>query len=145
MLLMADSFLSASSASERSTVRYGMHVDCQVVRERDFKRIGRGSLDVSLTGMLVPCTYSAELGDEVIVSFQTPCLREYVDAVAMVTRLIAGRRPGDLGLAMGLTFTSIDDASFAALKRALEKVPTARARRAPRIDYAQQLFSAIHT
>jgi hypothetical protein len=133
------------SLTERSTVRYGMHVDCQVVRDRDFKRIGRGSLDVSLTGMLVQCTYSAELGDEVIVSFQTPRLREYVDAVAIVTRLIAGRRPGDLGLAMGITFTSIDDVSFAALKRALNNVPTVRGRRASRIDYAQTLFTAIHT
>lgn len=131
------------SSTERSAVRFGVHVDCQVVRERDFRVIGRGSLDLSLTGMLVQCNYSAEIGDEVIVSFQTPGLREYVDAVALVTRLIAGRRQGDLGLAAGLTFTSIDDASFAALKRALTAVPTARGRRASRIDYAQQLFTAI--
>lgn len=130
------------SSAERSTVRFGVHVDCRVVRDRDFKVIGRGSLDLSLTGMLVPCTYSAELGDEVIVSFQTPSLREYVDAVALVTRLVSGRRQGDLGLAMGLTFTSIDDASFAALKRALHKLPTARGRRASRIDYAQSVLSA---
>lgn len=125
-------------------MRYGVHVDCQVVRDRDFRRIGRGSLDLSLTGMLVQCNYSAEVGDEVIVSFQTPRLREYVDAVAIVTRLIAGRRQGDLGLAMGLTFTSIDDASFAALKRALQNVPTARGRRASRLDYAKtiQLIAA---
>jgi len=133
------------SSTERSAVRFGVHVDCQVVRERDFRLIGRGSLDLSLTGMLVQCNYSAEIGDEVIVSFQTPGRREYVDAVALVTRLIAGRRQGDLGLAAGLTFTSIDDASFAALKRALTDVPTARGRRASRIDYAQQLFTAIHT
>jgi hypothetical protein len=121
-----------------------MHVDCQVVRDRDFRLIGRGSLDLSLTGMLVQCNYSAEIGDEVIVSFQTPRLREYVDAVAIVTRLIAGRRHGDLGLAMGVTFTSMDDASFAALKRALHDVPTARGRRESRIDYAKsvQLISA---
>lgn len=130
--------------AERSSVRYGVHVDCQVVRDRDFKVIGRGSLDVSLTGMLVQCNYSAELGDEVIVSFQTPGLREYVDAVAIVTRLIAGRRQGDLGLAMGLTFTSIDDESFAALKRALQDMPTARGRRTSRLDYAKsvQLIAA---
>ena len=123
-------------------MRYGVHVDCQVVRDRDFRVIGRGSLDLSLTGMLVSCNYSAELGDEVIVSFQTPQRREFVDAVAVVTRLIAGRRPGDLGLAMGLTFTSIDDASFAALKRALTNVPTIRSRRPSRIDYAQNVLSA---
>jgi hypothetical protein len=131
-----------SSSAERSTVRFGVHVDCQVVRDRDFRVLGRGSLDLSLTGMLVQCTLDADIGDEVIVSFQTPRLREYVDAVAMVTRLIAGRRQGDLGLAMGLTFTSIDDASFLALKRALHQLPTARGRRVSRIDYAQNLLSA---
>ena len=78
-----------------------------------------------------------------IVSFRMPVLREYVDAVAIVTRLIAGRRPGDLGLAMGLTFTSIDDESFLALKRALKQLPTTqRGRRASRIDYAQSVLSA---
>ena len=134
------------NSAERSSVRYGVHVDCQVVRDRDFRFLGRGSLDVSLTGMLVQCNYAAEIGDEVIVSFQTPRLREYVDAVALVTRLIAGRRKGDLGLAMGLTFTSIDDESFAALRRALENVPAARGRRASRIDYAKsvQLIGATH-
>jgi hypothetical protein len=131
-----------SSSAERSTVRFGVHVDCQVVRDRDFRVLGRGSLDLSLTGMLVQCTLDADIGDEVIVSFQTPRLREYVDAVAMVTRLIAGRRQGDLGLAMGLTFTSIDDASFLALKRALHQLPTARGRRVSRIDYAQTVLSA---
>jgi hypothetical protein len=131
-----------SSSAERSTVRFGVHVDCQVVRDRDFRVLGRGSLDLSLTGMLVQCTLDADIGDEVIVSFQTPRLREYVDAVAMVTRLIAGRRQGDLGLAMGLTFTSIDDASFLALKRALHQLPTARGRRVSRIDYAQSVLSA---
>ena len=132
-----------SSLAERSAVRFGMHVDCQVVRDRDFRVIGRGSMDLSLTGMLVQCTIDADLGDEVIVSFRTPVLREYVDAVAIVTRLIAGRRPGDLGLAMGLTFTSIDDESFLALKRALKQLPTTqRGRRASRIDYAQSVLSA---
>lgn len=101
--------------------------------------IGRGSLDISLTGMLVPCTYAAEIGDEVIVSFRTPQLGEYVDAVALVTRRMEGRRRGDLGATMGLTFTSIDDASLRALARMLEGAPVTTVRE-PRIDYAREVM-----
>ncbi|MBI2389248.1 MAG: PilZ domain-containing protein [Deltaproteobacteria bacterium] len=125
-----------SPRAERSAVRFGVHVDCQVVRERDFRVIGRGSLDLSLNGVLVQCTLDADIGDEVIVSFRTPRRQEWVDAVGMVTRLIAGRRQGDLGLAAGITFTSLDEASFRALARALYRAPPTRHGRPTRIDYA---------
>lgn len=128
-----------SMSADRSVARFGVHIACQVVRDRDFKVIGRGSLDISLTGMLVPCTYAAEIGDEVIVSFRTPQLGEYVDAVALVTRRMEGRRRGDLGATMGLTFTSIDDASLRALARMLEGAPVTTVRE-PRIDYAREVM-----
>jgi len=116
-----------------------MHLDVRVVRERDFRIIGRGTLDLSLTGMLVQCTYDAEVGDEVIVSFQTPRLGEWVDAVGLVTRRLEGRRRGDLGMTMGITFVSMDDDSLRALARMLEGAPVA-SQRAPRIDYAREVL-----
>ena len=127
------------SSADRSVARFGVHLDCQVIRDRDFRVIGRGSLDVSLTGMLVPCTYAAEVGDEVIVSFRTPRLGEYVDAVALVTRRMEGRRRGDLGATMALTFLSIDDDSLRALGRMLEGAPVT-APRIPRLDYAREVM-----
>lgn len=126
-------------SEDRAGIRFGVHVDCLVVRDRDFRIIGRGSLDLSITGMLVPCTYAAEIGDEVIVSFKTPRRGEYVDAVAIVTRILEGRRRGDLGMAAGLTFISMDDASRAALGRALIGAPTIMPR-ARRLDYAREVM-----
>lgn len=130
------------SSADRCVARFGVHVDCQVVRDRDFRVIGRGTLDVSLTGMLVQCTYAAEIGDEVIVSFRTkPDAEggEYVDAVGIVTRRMEGRRRGDLGMTAGITFTSMDDESLRALARALERAPVIT-QRATRIDYAREVM-----
>lgn len=126
------------SPPERSTARFGVHLDVRVVRERDFRVIGRGSLDLSLSGILIQCTYDAEVGDEVIVSFQTPGLGEWVDAVGIVTRRIEGRRRGDLGMAAGVTFVSMDDESLRALARFLEGAPVTQPR-APRVDYAREI------
>lgn len=125
------------SSAERSTARFGVHVACQVVRERDFRVIGRGTLDVSLTGMLLQCTYDADVGDEVIISFKTRG-DEYVDGVGMVTRRMEGRRRGDLGLTMAIAFTSIDDESLRALARMLELAPVI-VERTPRLDYAREV------
>lgn len=133
-----DRFMLLFSSTERSTARFGVHLDCKVVRERDFRVIGRGSLDLSLTGILVQATYDAEVGDEVIVSFQTPQLEEWVDAVGLVTRRLEGRRRGDLGMAIGVTFLSIDDDSLRALARFLERTPVAP-RRSPRLDFAREV------
>lgn len=131
------------SSADRSVARFGVHIACQVVRERDFRTIGRGTLDVSLTGMLVQCTYDAEIGDEVIVSFKTGA-DEYVDAVGLVTRRMEGRRRGDLGMTMGITFTSIDDESLRALARMLELAPVVT-KRAPRMDYAREVMRIATT
>jgi hypothetical protein len=126
------------SSAERGVARFGMHVACYVVRERDFRVIGRGTLDVSLTGMLVQCTYDADLGDEVIVSFKTRD-GEYVDALGIVTRRMEGRRRGDLGITAAITFTSIEDESLRALARTLELAPVIE-KRVPRIDYAREVM-----
>ena len=37
-----------SSLAERSAVRFGMHVDCQVVRDRDFRRTEFADTTVSM-------------------------------------------------------------------------------------------------
>lgn len=126
-------------SSERSVARFGVHLDVKVVREKDFRVIGRGSLDLSLSGMLVQCTWDAQVGDEVIVSFQTPYREEWVDAVGIVTRRIEGRRRGDLGPCVGVSFTSMDDESLRALSRLLEGAPIKPARPA-RVDFAREVL-----
>jgi hypothetical protein len=60
-----ESVMSIVLANDRRTMRRNVHVDCQVVRERDFKLLGERTLDLSTHGMLVvsvPCTLHAYLG-----------------------------------------------------------------------------------
>lgn len=127
------------SDRERVAFRHAVHVDCQVVRERDFKLIGRRTLDLSTTGMLVQADEDVAIGESLIVSFRAPRTDRYVDAEAIVTRVVHGRRRGDLGPALAVTFTQIDRASFTTLKTALRRMPGTRAQRRSRIDYASMV------
>jgi hypothetical protein len=121
---------------ERVAFRHAANLACEVVRERDFKLIGLRAFDLSTTGMLVESLREVAVGDEVIVTFRAPRSDRYVDAEAIVTRVLAGHRRGDVGPAVGLTFTSMERASFVALRTALRRMPPARARRPSRMDYA---------
>jgi c-di-GMP-binding flagellar brake protein YcgR len=121
---------------ERISFRHQLRMDCQVVREDDFKLVSARTLDLSATGMLVEAKNDVAIGDSLIVSFRIPRSERYVDAEATVTRVVRGRRRGDGGPAFGLRFASIDRTSFTMLKASLRRLPPTRARRPSRIDYA---------
>lgn len=122
---------------ERVAFRHAVNVACEVVRERDFKLIGLQTFDVSMTGMLIESLREeVYVGEELIVTFRPPQTDRWVDAEAIVSRVISGRRRGDNGPAVGLLFTSMDRSSFVTLKTALRRLPPARARRPSRMDYA---------
>ena len=132
--------------AERVAPRHMVRVDCQVVRERDFKLIARRTLDISSAGMLVrelePGTFgtAADLamypGENVIVSFRPARCAHFIDAEAKVIRVVKGRRPNDYGRALGIEFDPLDTRASVALKVALRRTPPTRAMRPQRIDYA---------
>jgi hypothetical protein len=124
---------------ERVAFRHRLHVPCEVVRERDFKLVALQTFDVSMTGMMVETLRDVAIGDEVILSFRPPQGIRYVDAEAIVTRVVAGNRRGDVGTAVGLTFTDMDPASFVTLRTALRRLPPLAAVRRPRLDYAAMI------
>lgn len=154
------SFSSITTASEviresrRSATRREVLLPCQVVRESDFVLVGDRSLDISVEGMLVPMRRAVTAGESLIVSFQIP--GTWIDAEAVVTRVIQGRRPGDDGMAFGLFFDRIKPSARAALAGFLHgrrtplprRGPLARLRRgepAPRLaDEAMMLRSDLH-
>lgn len=121
---------------ERVAFRHRLNVPCEVVRERDFKLVALQTFDVSMTGMMVETLRDVSIGDEMIVTFRPPQSIRYVDAQAIVSRVIAGNRRGDLGTAVGLLFTEMDQASFVTLKTAMRRLPALGGTRRPRIDYA---------
>lgn len=122
---------------ERVAFRHALSVGCEAVRERDFKLLGIQVFDLSMTGMLIESLREdVSVGEEVVVTFRPPRTDRWVDAEAIVSRVITGRRRGDSGPAVGLLFTNIERASFVTLKTALRKLPPARPRRPSRMDYA---------
>jgi hypothetical protein len=116
----------------RRPSRHAIRIDCQVVRERDFQLIARKVLDLSETGMLVRPIARVLTGEPVIVTFMAPFSRTFIDAEATVARVVHGRRPGDGGMALGLSFDGIDSWARALLGHALRGLPPALPRRAPR-------------
>ncbi len=125
--------------AQRRTPRHQVHIDCQVVRERDFRLIARRTLDLSASGMLVAADTEVLTGEPLIVSFRAPRSEHWIDAEATVARVIHGRRPGERGRALGIELRAMDRGSATALKAALRRAPPTRPRRPARIDFASAI------
>jgi hypothetical protein len=114
--------------ARRSFRRY-VRLDCQVVREHDFKLLGDLGLDLSTEGMRVRAVHRVLTGEEVLVSFRPPRSNQYIDISATVSRVLHGRRPGDRGLAFGLEFQGISRDQHALLFEKLRGLDPAEALR----------------
>lgn len=124
---------------QRRALRRGVRVECQIVRERDFKLVGSRGLNLSPLGMLVFAQDSVLTGEPLIVSFRLPQSSWWFDAEAAVTRVVHGRRPGDLGRCFGLEFEALDRAVQHFLHTALQDIPPPIPTRAQRLDYAASI------
>lgn len=123
-------------ASQRRSVRRSVRVDCQVVRERDFKLLGKNAIDLSPEGMLVVSGEPVLTGEPVIVSFRVPATDVWLDAEATIARVVHGRRPGDRARCLGVQFDALDAEARELLCQQLQGRPPPVPLRAPRIDYA---------
>lgn len=123
-------------AFDRRSVRRSTPWECQVVRERDFKLVGRRLLDLSTAGVQVAADAPVLTGEGVIVSFKLPESSKWIDAEAIVTRVVHGRRPSDRGRSLGLRFESLDAPVRALLGDRLRRMAPTLPMRAPRVDYA---------
>jgi hypothetical protein len=129
-------------AQQRRALRRGVRVDCQIVRERDFKLIGSRGLDLSPLGMLVLAQEPVLTGEPLVVSFRLPQSAWWFDSEATVSRVVHGRRPGDRGRCFGLEFETLDRAVQHFLHTVLQGVPPPLPTRQQRIDYARSVHLA---
>ena len=118
-----------------------MGITCQVVRERDFRLVAERALDVSPDGMLVRTDADLEVGESMIVSFKATSLGIWVDTEANVARIVKGRREGDRGAGIGLSFSTLDRVKRLILRGHLRRVPPPLPRRTQRIDWTATVRS----
>lgn len=92
---------------QRRAVRRAVPTQCQAVALAEFQLLGERVVDLSPVGMLVRCVRTPRVGDDVVVSFKAPGLDDglWLDAEAVVARLIRGFRSSDRGICVGLRFT----------------------------------------
>ena len=116
----------------RCAFRRFVRIDCQVVREHDFRLVGDLALDLSTKGMLVRARSRVLTGEELLVAFRPPRSNRWIDAQATVARVVHGRRPGDLGLAFGIEFHAMEDEHEGLLFEQLRGMIAPDAMRPPR-------------
>jgi hypothetical protein len=104
-------------------VRHTAKIECQVVRLSDFQLIADRIEDVSEIGMLVGPADPVLTGEPVVVSFRVPGLADYVDAEAVVTRVVHGRRPGEIRRELGLEITHMNRWSKLLLRSYARRLP----------------------
>jgi hypothetical protein len=128
--------------NQRVMLRRAVQIECEVVRERDFKLVGKRTIDLSPDGMLLPTDLDVLTGEDVLVSFKGPRTGTWFDVEAMVARVIHGRRPGDTCRAVGLSFQNMDELQRLLLRANLRGFPPPVPRRAQRVDYARSVRMA---
>ncbi len=116
--------------SPRQAFRRYVRLDCEIVRERDFRAVGSLALDLSTNGMLITTRERILTGEELVFAFRPPGSNRWVDGIATVARVIHGRRPGDLGRALGLEFAQIGRADQSHLWERLRGLPPPTPQRA---------------
>lgn len=126
---VASALASPARRSRRIATRREVVLACQAVRERDFKLVADRTLDVSVDGVLLPVSAPLLTGESLIVSFEIP--GAWIDAEAVVVRVVHGRRPSDDGLAVGAIFEVLGASSRAALAAYLHGRPPPLPRRGP--------------
>lgn len=124
----------------RGSLRRGVRLRCELVDERAFRLVGRRALDLSPDGMLVECdTRGVTVGDPLLLSFRAPGTALWLDTTARVARVVRGRRPGDRGRCLGLSFDGLTRAERTLLAESLRGVPPPIPARAIRRDYAETI------
>jgi len=129
-------------ARQRRVTRRAIRVECQVVREHDFRLVASRGVDLSPTGMLVATEERVLTGEPLLVTFRLPRTERWFDTEGTIARVVHGRRPGDRGRCFGLEFHQLDAEARLLLARALRDVPPPVPRRERRVDYAASVHLA---
>ncbi len=111
--------------NRRTSLRHAVDVQCQIVRERDFKLISDRIVNLSHSGMLAVPAEKVLTGERLIASFRVPRSNYWIDVEVTVTRVAHGRRRGEHARSIGLAFENLPGLSQLVLQSALQTLPPA--------------------
>jgi hypothetical protein len=120
--------------NRRREMRRSAIFGCRVRRTDSSQLVGDRTLDLSPQGMLLMSDERIDEGAQVMVSFMATELPIWFDTQATVARIVQGRRPGDVGRALGLRFDTLPAVSRLLLRGHLRKHPLALAQREPPVE-----------
>jgi hypothetical protein len=103
--------------------RRAARLECQLVRERDFRLIADRIIDLSAGGLLVGPADPVLTGERLLLSFCVPGSSYWIDSEAVVTRVVHGRRPGEHSRGLGLAFEGLTPFARMMLERTLLRLP----------------------
>jgi hypothetical protein len=106
--------------------RFSVRIPCQLVRLRDFHLVGKTIADLSEEGALIEAMAPVLTGELLLLSFRAPFSSRWVDADAVVARVVHGRRAGDLRRSLGVTFTALTPEGRRLLHEGLWGLPQRR-------------------
>lgn len=124
------------AATDRRSVRRFVRLECEIVRERDFRLIGKRALDLSTTGMRVSALDHVLTGEPVVLAFKAPGSDFWVDGEGVVARVAHGRRREDFGTSIAVQFKAFPDDVRTVLRRNLLRCPPVTGKRGARVDWA---------
>jgi hypothetical protein len=124
--------------NRRREIRRSATFGCRVRRVETSRLVGDRTLDLSPQGMLVMSDEGIVEGSQLLVSFMATELPIWFDTQATVTRIVQGRRPGDVGRALGLRFDSLPAVSRLILRGHLRRHPVAEAQRQPPLELSRK-------
>jgi hypothetical protein len=102
---------------------------CEVVRARDYRLVGTRIHDLSSRGMLLETDMPILTGESLVVTFAGPpgaWDRGWYTCDATVTRVVHGRRRGDVRRAVGVAFETLDPCAELWLCEHLRASPLSR-------------------
>jgi hypothetical protein len=70
-------------------------------------------------------------GERLLISFRIPRSTTWVDAEAVITRVVHGRRPGEYTRALAVEFENLETLPLFVLKETLRRTPPAPPKSAP--------------
>jgi hypothetical protein len=125
-----------STDLSRQHRRHAFAASCIVRSVEDGRLVGDRTIDLSYAGARISAVGAARVGERVDVSLEIPGSRVWVSARARVERVIAGRRDGDDGPALGLRIEKMHGFDRLMLTTIARSYPEVTGSRGGRRDYA---------